>query len=269
MNDELLEDFESGILTLTINRPSEHNTMSASLSEAFMNALQRSGAKPDIRCIVITSKGNIFSAGGDVSDQASGALIDKDADPETARVTLKKTIRDGMEVFAQLHRITKPTLAVIPGAAAGAGLALALACDFRFCLDTAKLTTAFAKVGLSCDSGLSYFLPRIVGSTKARELCFLSDVITGHEAFDIGLVTMIAPKETFEVEARNFALRLAGLPTVAIGYMKEALNSSEHCSLDEILDLEADSIVRAMSTIDHKNAAKAFVNKERVTFEGH
>ncbi|MXW49185.1 MAG: enoyl-CoA hydratase, partial [Gammaproteobacteria bacterium] len=161
---ELLESLEDGVLTLTINRPHAHNTLNQSLSAALSDALVRAQDNADVRCIVLTGAGGVFSAGGDVNDQASGNIGGDETDPEAAHAAMVKTIRDGMEMSRLLREVPKPTLAVISGAAAGAGLALALACDLRFCLDTAKLTTAFAKVGLSGDSGGTYFLPQLVGT---------------------------------------------------------------------------------------------------------
>lgn len=265
---DLLESIDGGVLTLTINRPKAHNTMNETLSAAIMDALRRSEDDPAVRCVVLTGAGNIFCAGGDVNAQASGFGLDDKASPEAAHAAMVKLVRDGTEVCEMLYRFPKPTLAVMPGAAAGAGLALALACDLRFCVDTAKLTTAFIKVGLSCDSGLSYFLPRLVGAAKARELCFTSDVVTGTEALDLGLVNKIADADNFEVEARKYAEKLASLPTVAVGYMKQNLNASEHSTLSEIRDLEAENVVKSMASEDHKKAAAAFIKKERVVFEG-
>lgn len=265
---DLLEDLDNGVLTLTINRAHAHNTISASLAESLRDALGNSADDRDVRCVVLTGAGAIFCAGGDIGDQASGANFDQHAGPEAADAALVKTIRSGSELVRLLHEMPKPTLAVIGGAAAGAGLALALACDFRICLDTAKLTTAYAKVGLPGDSGITYFLPRLVGPAKARELCITADVITGRQAHEMGLVTRIAAAGTFAEEARAYAESLAALPTVAVGYMKEALNVAGHASLGDVLDLEAENVVRAMRTEDHQRAATAFVNKEPVVFEG-
>lgn len=258
---ELLESLEDGVLTLTINRPHAHNTLSESLSALLHDALIQAADDADVRCVVLTGAGGIFCAGGDVNDQTSGNIGASDA-------TMVKTIRDGMEMSRLLREIPKPTLAVISGAAAGAGLALALACDLRFCLDTAKLTTAFAKIGLSGDSGGSYFLPQLVGTAKARELYFMADVISGAEAYEMGLVSRVASAATFEEESLAFARRLAGLPTVALGLMKENLNAAEHRPLDDVFDLEAENIVRSMNTEDHKQAAQAFLNKEKPVFKG-
>lgn len=265
---ELLEELKDGVLTLTINRPEAHNTLDSAVCEALMDSLAESENNPDVRCVVVTGAGKVFCAGGDVKLQASGVLIDETVDPEAAHAALAKMIRDGVNVFGMFHTLSKPTLAVMNGAAAGAGLALALACDLRFCLDTAKLTAAFGNIGLSPDSGLSYFMPRLIGDAKSRELCFTSEVITGQEAHAMGLVTKVANRDTFEAEARAYAEYLASLPTIAVGRTKQNLNASGHASLDEVLDIEADNVARCMATEDHKNAAAAFVRKEKVVFKG-
>ncbi len=173
-----------------------------------------------------------------------------------------------MELSRLFHEMAKPTLAIIPGPAAGAGLSLALACDLRFALDTAKITTAFSKIGASGDYGGSYFLPYLVGAAKARELYFTADVITGQQAYEMGLVSKVASADTFEAESRAYAEYLASLPTTAIGYMKKNLNMAQHGALSDVLDLEATHMVRSMMTEDHKLAAQAFVNKELPAFKG-
>lgn len=264
---ELLQELKNGVLTLTINRP-PLNTFSPSLSVALQETLLDSENNPDVRCIVLRGAGNVFCAGGDV-----GSVGDNDADteetsPEAERAAAIKFIRDGMESTRMLHEMKKPTLAVISGAAAGSGLPLALSCDLRFCLDTAKITTAFSKIGLSGDSGISYFLTQLVGTAKAKELLFTSDVITGKQAYDLGLVTKIASKETFEQEAQAYAEYIASLPTVALGYIKQNVNTAANGSLVNVFDLEAENIVDAMQTEDHKLAAAAFLKKEKAVFKG-
>lgn len=265
---ELLESLEDGVLTLTINRPHAYNAISPTLPKALIDSVMRAGTNTDVRCIVLTGADGVFCVGGDVGDQADDTYQSDETDPETAHVALVKTIRNGMEMSRVFREAPKPTLAVIPGAAAGAGLALALACDFRFCLDTAKLTTAFAKLGISADSGTGYFLAQLVGTAKARELLFLSDVITGNEAYEIGMVTKVASADTLKEESQAFAKRLASMPTVALGYMKENLNAAEYVSLTKAFDLEAENTARSMGTEDHKAAAAAFAKKEKVEFKG-
>ena len=173
-----------------------------------------------------------------------------------------------MELSRLLHEMPKPTLAVIPGPAAGAGLSLALACDLRFALDTAKITTAFSKIGASGDYGGSYFLPYLVGAAKAKELYFSADIISGQQAHEMGLVSKVASADTFAAEAKAYAEHLASLPTVAIGYMKKNINASQHGSLSDVFDLEAMHMMRCFMTDDHKQAALAFVNKQAPVFNG-
>lgn len=264
---ELLEELKNGVLTLTINRP-PLNTFSPSLSVALQEALLRSEDNSDVRCIVLRGTGNVFCAGGDVGNVGDGPDTSEESDPQAKHDATVKFIRDGMEPTRMLHEMKKPTVAVISGAAAGSGLPLALCCDLRFCLDTAKLTTAFSKIGLSGDSGISYFLTQLVGTAKAKELLFSSDVITGKEAYDMGLVTKIASKDTFEEEARAYAEHIASMPTVALGYIKQNINVAANSSLLDSFDLEAENIVRTMNTEDHKAAAAAFLNKEKAVFKG-
>jgi len=160
----------------------------------------------------------------------------------------------------------KPTLAVIPGAAAGAGLSIALACDLRIAAEDAKLTTAFSKVGLAGDYGGSYFLTQLVGAAKARELYFTADVITGKEALALGIVNKAVPADELDAVAHDYAHYLAGLPTLAIGYMKKNLNAAQTGTLSQVLDVEATHMVRTMMTEDHKSASAAFVAKAKPVF---
>ena len=177
-------------------------------------------------------------------------------------------LRARMEVSRWLHEMPKPTLAVISGPAAGAGLSLALACDMRIAADDAKLTTAFSKVGLSGDFGGSYFLTQILGAAKAREMYFTAEVILGKEAARIGLVNRSVPADQLAQAAADYARELASLPTIAVGYMKRNLNAAMQNSLSEVLDLEATHMIRTFATHDHKAAAQAFVEKRAPKFEG-
>ncbi len=162
----------------------------------------------------------------------------------------------------------KPTLAALPGAAAGAGMSLALACDLRYAVPTAVMTTAFAKVGFAGDYGGTWFLTRLVGSGKARELYYFSDKLTAEEAEHLGIVNAIFPAETFVADVTARARQLAAGPRVAYRYMKENLNRAVHGELGECLDMEAAHHIRTGQTEDHKEAAKAFVEKRTPTFQG-
>ena len=266
MSDHLIETFEDGVCTLSMNRPEARNAMSGSMMAALNEAIPRVAADPAVRCVVLTGAGGAFCSGGDVKGFASdnaggGAAI-------TSLEERVHNLRQGMELSRWLHEMPKPTLAIIPGAAAGAGLSLALACDLRFALDTAKITTAFSKIGASSDYGGSYFLPYLVGAAKARELYFTADVITGAEALAMGLVSKVAAADVFDAESKAYAKTLANLPTVAVGYMKKNLNAAQNGTLADVFDREAMHMMRCFMTEDHKAAAKAFVEKTPPVFHG-
>ncbi len=265
MSEHLIESHDGGVATLTMNRPEARNAMSGAMMEAMQSALPRLAADRNVRAIVLTGAGGAFCAGGDVKGFAAGASGGGGEFNMEQRV---HGLRTGMELSRWLHEMPKPTLAVIPGPAAGAGLSLALACDLRVAVDTAKFTTAFSKIGLAGDYGGSYFLPHLVGAAKARELYFTADVISAEEALRIGLVSHVFPAVSFEADAIAFARKLANLPTVALGYMKKNLNAAERGSLADVLDLEAMHMIRTFMTDDHKGAAKAFVEKRPPQFNG-
>jgi 2-(1,2-epoxy-1,2-dihydrophenyl)acetyl-CoA isomerase len=272
MTEHLIETQADGIATLTMNRPEARNAMSGEMMGALTEALPRLAADQSVRVVVLTGAGGAFCAGGDVKGFASEASSgSSSAGSSGGGFNLEQRVqglRTGMELSRWLHEMPKPTLAVIPGPAAGAGLSLALACDLRIAADTAKLTTAFSKVGLSGDYGGSYFLPYLVGAAKARELYFTADVLSGQQAFEIGLVNKVASVDHLASEAQAFATHLAGLPTVAVGYMKKNLNAAQHGSLSDVMDLEAMHMIRTFMTEDHKGAALAFVEKRAPAFEG-
>ena len=271
MTDHLLETFEDGVATLTMNRPEARNALSGEMNAGLMEALQRLAYDPAVRCVVLTGAGGAFCAGGDVkgfaadTSRGAGGGGGGNGPNIEARVA---SLRRGMEMVKWLHEMPKPTLAVIPGAAAGAGLSLALACDLRIATTSAKMTTAFSKVGLAGDYGGSYFLTHLVGAAKARELYFTADVITGAEAAALGIVNKAVPAADLASVAADYARYLAGLPTVAVGYMKRNLNVAQHATLSELLDVEAQNMVRTMMTADHAAAAQAFVEKRAPVFAG-
>jgi 2-(1,2-epoxy-1,2-dihydrophenyl)acetyl-CoA isomerase len=178
-------------------------------------------------------------------------------------------LRRGMEVSRILHEMPKPVVAQVDGAAAGAGLSIALACDLRVAGASAKITTAFAKVGLSGDYGGTYFLTHLLGSAKARELYLTSPVLTAQEALALGIVTRVVPDAEVEAAAHELAMSLAHGPSVTLGYIKRNINNAEHLSLEACFDAEAMHHSRSGETADHKEAAKAFVEKRKPAFQGH
>lgn len=263
MSDILLQSREDGLLTLTLNRPEAKNALSHDLTAVLLDAVTAAAADQTVRAVLLQGAGDMFCAGGDVKAMAAG----RDADIGfEARVA---GLRDRMEAARLLHEMAKPTVAAIQGAAAGAGLSLALACDFRILSASARLTTAFAKVGLSGDFGGTYFMTRLIGSAKARELYLTSPLISAEDAYRLGLATRVVPDAELGAAAHEFALSLANGPSVTLGYMKKNLNLAEQATLSTVMDAEALHHTRCRDTGDHKEAAKAFVEKRKPAFKGH
>jgi 2-(1,2-epoxy-1,2-dihydrophenyl)acetyl-CoA isomerase len=262
MERVLLETLEDGVLTLTMNRPERLNAFTPELLQLLEAALARAAADREVGVIVLRGAGRAFSAGGDVKAMAETGARPVNYDERV------QNLRRRVEVARLLHEIPKPTIAMLRGAAAGAGLSLALACDLRIASNTLRLTTAFAKVALSGDFGGSYFLTRLVGPAKARELYFASPILGGEEAQALGLVNRLVADEKLEAETRDFALSLARGPRVTLGYMKQTLNLAEDAGLAEVLDAEGLRHIRCAETEDHREAAAAFVEKRPPQFKG-
>ncbi|HXL46676.1 MAG: enoyl-CoA hydratase [Candidatus Rokubacteria bacterium 13_1_40CM_4_69_39] len=263
MSQDLLEALKDGVAVLTLNRPDRLNAMSPSMLDALLEALPRLAADPEVGVVVLTGAGRAFCAGGDVKAMAEGR--------EFGGTTLEdkaQALRSRMEVSRWLHEMPKPTIAMVRGAAAGAGLSLALACDLRVAGDTARFATAFARVGYSGDFGGSWFLTQLVGTGKARELYFTTDIVDAREARELGMVNRVVPDARLEEETLALAARLARGPRIAYRYMKRNFNAAESGTLKDLLDLEAWHHTRCGLTEDHREAAKAFVEKRDPVFRG-
>ena len=262
---DLLETKQDGVAILTMNRPEARNALSADMLAALLEALPRLAADPDVGAIIITGSGGAFCAGGDVKGfAATEGGANHGRSPEQAAYSL----RQNMEVSRWLHDMPKITIAAIPGAAAGAGLSIALACDFRLAAKGAKITTAFAKVGLSGDFGGTYFLTQLVGSAKAKELYLLSDVILAEEAERLGVVNRTVEPAALQEESLTLARRFANGARITQGLMKKNLNTAEKGDLALSFDTEALNHSRSAQTADHAEAAKAFVEKRAPVFKG-
>lgn len=265
--DDLMAEVSERVAVVTLNRPERRNAMSPPMMRALVDVLADAETADDVGAVVLTGAGGAFCAGGDVKGMAEaggeggGAAAQYDARVHRQRLDQRRT-------SGRLYEMPKPTIAMLPGPAAGAGFSLALACDLRYAVEGAKITTAFAKVGFSGDYGGTWFLTRLVGSAKARELYFLSDVITAEEATGLGIVNRVFPADSLVDEVMAIARRLASGPTVAYRYMKENLNRAVHGEMGECLDMEAAHHVHCGQTRDHKEAAQAFVEKREPVFEG-
>jgi 2-(1,2-epoxy-1,2-dihydrophenyl)acetyl-CoA isomerase len=262
MNDMVLQNLDRGLLTITMNRPDRRNALNGDMTRGLVEAARRASEDHEVRAVLLKGAGGTFCVGGDVKSMAEGRS------PLPFETKLAN-LRRGMEVSRILHEMPKPVVAQVDGAAAGAGLSIALACDLRVAGESAKITTAFAKVGFSGDYGGTYFLTHLLGSAKARELYLTSPVLTAREALALGMVTRVVPDAEVEAAAHELAMSLAQGPTVTLGYIKKNINNAEQLSLEACLDTEAMHHSRCSDTADHKEAAKAFVEKRKPVFQGH
>ena len=266
--DDLLAEVDDGVATVTLNRPERRNAMSDTMLGALGPTLARFERDPDVAVVVLTGAGGAFCAGGDVKGMAErGALPQAGA---RSGATLDDRVRlqrhNQRETSGRLHKMAKPTIASIPGATAGAGMSLALACDFRLAADSAVFTTAFAGVALAGDYGSAWFLTQLVGTAKARELLLLPERMTAADAERHGLLHKVVPAAELGDATRAFARRLADGPRHTLAFMKENLNFAMHASLDDYMDAEVFHHVFTSTTADHREAAQAFVEKRTPVF---
>lgn len=261
--DHLLARVEDGVAVLTFNRPGSRNALSPSMLPALRTLLPELEMDRDVGCVVLTGAGTAFCAGGDV--KGMGRSEGRASTPEE-RIT-ELGARQAA-VTGAIHELAKPVIAALPGAAAGAGLSIALSCDLRIAAESAFITTAFVNIGLSGDYGGSWFLTQLVGPAKARELYFLADRIGATECQQLGIVNRVVPDADLQTAALTWAKQIAAGPRVAHRYMKENLNRALTADLRTCLTMEADRLGRTSMTEDHKEAVKAFVEKRKPMFKG-
>jgi 2-(1,2-epoxy-1,2-dihydrophenyl)acetyl-CoA isomerase len=270
--EDLLATVDQGVAVLTMNRPHRRNALSDAMLSGLDCVLADCETNDAIRCIVLTGTGGAFCAGGDVKSMARPEPGRREPGagegPRSIDAAIHKQRLSQRGTSGRLWQIPKPTIAAISGPAAGAGLSLALACDLRYAVRGAVLTTAFARVGFSGDYGGTWFLSRLVGSGKARELYFFSDRLDAEEAARLGIVNAVFSSEDFEHEVMGRARRLAAGPSIAYRYMKENLNRAIDGELGQCMDLEATHHIHTGLTEDHREAAQAFVEKREPRFQG-
>jgi len=261
----LLIDVTDGVATLTFNRPHRLNALSPGMITQAIAAVERFGSDPDVGCIIVTGAERGFCAGGDVS--AMNAANSAGEAPLSFERRVDRQ-RASHRLSGLLYSLPKVTIAAINGAAAGAGLGIALACDLRIASEQAKLTTAFAKVGFGGDFGITWPLTRLLGEARAKELLFLSEVLTAAQALEIGLVNRVVPHAELMSSARALAGRIAKGPQVSFRYMKENVHLSASQDYQALLDREAWTQLRCGETEDHREGARAFVEKRAPVFKG-
>jgi 2-(1,2-epoxy-1,2-dihydrophenyl)acetyl-CoA isomerase len=263
--DDLLAEVNDGVAVLVMNRPHRRNAMSQAMMAAMDRVLGELEVDDAVGCVVLTGAGGAFCAGGDVKAMAERTAGEREQTIDAAihRQRLMQRATSG-----RLWQMPKPTIAAIGGPAAGAGLSLALACDLRYAVESAVLTTAFARVGFSGDYGGTWFLTKLVGSAKAKELYYFSDRLSAADAQRLGIINAVLPAVDFDAEVRQRALLLASGPRLAYRYMKENLNRAVDGELGECMDIEATHHVHTGLTEDHREAAKAFVERREPRFAG-
>jgi 2-(1,2-epoxy-1,2-dihydrophenyl)acetyl-CoA isomerase len=250
----VLYELTDGVATITLNRPQAYNAFTTVMHAELMAALKRAERDEAARCIVLTGAGKAFCSGQDLKDLAPdesfGVLVRERYNP----------------LILKLRGIPKPIVAAVNGVAAGAGMSLALACDLRVAVDTARFVAAFANVGLVPDSGLSYLLPRLIGPARALELCMTGGTLDAATAQAYGMINLVAPAEEFPAAVRQLAERLANGPATAIGLIKRSFELAASATLEQALDYEAQAQQVAGLGPEYAEGLRAFREKRPPKF---
>lgn len=249
-------DKQESIATITLNRPDAYNALSEMMKHELAHVFKQVAKDNDVRCVVITGEGKGFSAGQDLQEVGEDANY---AD------ILRETYHPMMHALKQ---IPQPVVAAVNGVAAGAGMSLALAADFRLVQSKTSFVSAFLNIGLVPDFGMMYTLPRLIGYAKALECTVLGKPIDGERALDMGLATELVDREEWDIAVRGFAQKLTSLPTKAISLIKRYMMDSMNEPLDELLEKEAGAQQVAGNSADHQEGVQAFVEKRKPLFAG-
>lgn len=267
MSDCLIDKRDDGVALITLNRPESLNAMGGDLMALLAQHLESCEQDASVRCVAITGAGRGFCAGGDVKQQSMRASA-RESEQEAAAVQRPMPLQDSqMQTSHRLHTMAKPTVALVNGPAAGAGLSLALACDIRFCSDQASFHTAFGKVGLSGDFGGSYYLQRLIGYGRAIELYYSADKVDAERALALGIANHVVPHDRFMQQGLEYCARLALGPTIAFANMKSNFNLAERVALEELLQHEAKNMGASAMTKDHREGALSFVERRAPNFK--
>jgi 2-(1,2-epoxy-1,2-dihydrophenyl)acetyl-CoA isomerase len=252
----------AGVATITLNRPDAMNSLDVATKVALRDAVTEAADDPSVRCVVLTGSGRAFCVGQDLKEHIE--ILQSSSSDELFR-TVPEHYNPTVKALATMN---KPVVAAVNGVAAGAGASLAFACDFRILADSAGFNLAFTGVALSCDTGASWTLPRLVGRAKALELLYFPRTIPAQEALDLGLATKVVPPGDLEQEVTELAERLAAGPTVAFGAVRRSVEHSAGNDFETSLDFEAQMMALTGATEDHANAVSSFVAKEKPVYKG-
>ncbi|MBR5122965.1 MAG: enoyl-CoA hydratase/isomerase family protein [Anaerotignum sp.] len=254
--DSVLVEVNNGIATVSLHRPKAGNSFDGEFFKEVAAAIELCDTDEDVQVILLTGSGKNFSVGGDIQQMSSFDFLTYDVSILSGAMT------------ASVRKCTKPVVAVINGTAAGAGCALALACDFRIMTKKSVLMTAFSNVGLCGDSGCIYHLYHLVGLAKTIEMMALSEPIKGEEALRLGLATKMVEEDALMEEALLFAEKLKNRPLAAIAMQKKMYWDTFYHDYDAFCRLEAELFVKSSKTEDHAEAVTAFLAKRKPVFRG-
>ncbi len=257
----ILEQRHEGIAVLAMNRPDRLNALNNELASALNDALGRIAKDPNVNVVVITGAGRAFCAGGDLGALGKGRQTG-------ATHELEPLLRAGMQMVLKMRTMPQPVIAAVNGAAAGAGMNIALAADIRIAAEEATFGQSFAKVGLFPDYGGTYFLPQLVGPAKAAELFYTGDMIDAKTALALGLVNQVVPAAQLEAAVKTLAQKIAQGPSLPIRAVKKALFASQEKELAQALDSEVREQVRCYLSDDCNEGMRAFFEKRPPKFQG-
>jgi 2-(1,2-epoxy-1,2-dihydrophenyl)acetyl-CoA isomerase len=260
-NPVLLEFIGNGVAFLVMNRPDKLNALNGELATALNQAFERIGKNDAVRVVVLAGAGRAFCAGGDL------AVIGKGREARDVK-QLEPILRAGMGAMLRMRMIPQPVIAAVNGAAAGAGMNVALAADIRIAAEEAVFGQNFAKVGLFPDYGGTHFLPQLVGPSKAAELFYTGDMIDAQTAFRLGLVNRVVPGAQLEAEVKKFAAQLAAGPPIAMRAVKQTLFGNEKDALSKAMEAEIQYQMRCFASEDSLEGIHAFFEKRAPKFQG-
>jgi 2-(1,2-epoxy-1,2-dihydrophenyl)acetyl-CoA isomerase len=260
-NIPVLEKREGSLVTLILNRPERMNALNKDLTVAMNAALERVSADDNVNVVVIAGAGRAFCAGGDLSAIGKGRQ-------ENNITELQPILRSGMQMVLKMRTMRQPVIAAVHGAAAGAGMNIALAADIRIASDDATFGQNFARVGLFPDYGGMFFLPQLVGPAKAAEMFYTGEMIDAQTALRLGLVNRLVPLAELEGEVRALAQKIAQGPALAIRAVKQALFGTGREALSKALEHEVQQQMKCFASEDCNEGIRAFFEKRKPNFQG-